>query len=103
MIAASLAVAPFGADDAARFPALLRAPPGRSVQCRHRGTLLLAQVAPSGAAWVEGRAGSGWTVLFAGQLHNRREIASELGTTPERVSDEKYKAVQKLRTHFATT
>jgi RNA polymerase sigma factor (sigma-70 family) len=28
------------------------------------------------------------------------EIAAELGTTPERVSDEKYKAIRKLRTHF---
>ncbi|MFO0935600.1 MAG: sigma-70 family RNA polymerase sigma factor [Gemmataceae bacterium] len=31
------------------------------------------------------------------------EIATELGTSPERVSDEKYKAVQKLRTYFGTT
>jgi RNA polymerase sigma factor (sigma-70 family) len=28
------------------------------------------------------------------------EIADELGTTVERVSDEKYKAIRKLRTHF---
>ena len=28
------------------------------------------------------------------------EIASELGTTPERVSDEKYKAIRKLRSHL---
>lgn len=28
------------------------------------------------------------------------EIASELKTTPERVSDEKYKAIRKLRTHL---
>lgn len=28
------------------------------------------------------------------------EIASELGTTPERVSDEKYKAIRKLRTEL---
>jgi RNA polymerase sigma factor (sigma-70 family) len=28
------------------------------------------------------------------------EIANELNTTPERVSDEKYKAIQKLRGHF---
>ena len=28
------------------------------------------------------------------------EIAAELGTTAERVSDEKYKAIRKLRTHF---
>ncbi|WP_238602590.1 sigma-70 family RNA polymerase sigma factor [Fimbriiglobus ruber] len=28
------------------------------------------------------------------------EIAVELGTTPERVSDEKYKAIRKLRTHL---
>ena len=33
----------------------------------------------------------GWSV---------HEIASELRTTPERVSDEKYKAVRKLREHF---
>ena len=31
------------------------------------------------------------------------DIAAELGTSTERVSDEKYKAVQKLRTHFGTT
>lgn len=31
------------------------------------------------------------------------EIADELGTSPERISDEKYKAVQKLRTYFGTT
>jgi RNA polymerase sigma factor (sigma-70 family) len=31
------------------------------------------------------------------------DIAAQLGTSPERVSDEKYKAVQKLRTYFATT
>ncbi len=30
------------------------------------------------------------------------DIASELGTTVERVSDEKYKAIRKLRTHFGT-
>jgi RNA polymerase sigma factor (sigma-70 family) len=29
------------------------------------------------------------------------EIATELRTTPERVSDEKYKAIRKLRTHLA--
>jgi RNA polymerase sigma factor (sigma-70 family) len=29
------------------------------------------------------------------------DIAVELATTPERVSDDKYKAIQKLRTHFA--
>ena len=29
------------------------------------------------------------------------EIADELGTTAERVSDEKYKAIRKLRTHLA--
>lgn len=28
------------------------------------------------------------------------EIANELGTTPERISDEKYKAIRKLRTHL---
>jgi RNA polymerase sigma factor (sigma-70 family) len=33
----------------------------------------------------------GWTVP---------EIAAELGTTPERISDEKYKAVKKLQHHF---
>ena len=31
------------------------------------------------------------------------EIANELRTTPERVSDEKYKAIQKLRGHFTAT
>lgn len=31
------------------------------------------------------------------------DIAAELGTSPERISDEKYKAVQKLRTYFGTT
>ncbi len=30
------------------------------------------------------------------------EIADELKTTPERVSDEKYKAIRKLRHHFGT-
>jgi RNA polymerase sigma factor (sigma-70 family) len=30
------------------------------------------------------------------------DIASELGTTVERVSDEKYKAIRKLRNHFGT-
>ena len=29
-----------------------------------------------------------------------RDIAAELGTTTERVSDEKYKAIRKLRTHL---
>ena len=33
----------------------------------------------------------GWSVT---------EIAAELGTTPERVSDEKYKAIRKLRHHL---
>jgi len=32
--------------------------------------------------------------------HNVSEIASELSISPERVSDEKYKAIQKLRTYF---
>ncbi len=32
--------------------------------------------------------------------HNVADIASELAMTPERVSDEKYKAIQKLRTYF---
>jgi RNA polymerase sigma factor (sigma-70 family) len=31
---------------------------------------------------------------------NVSEIAQELSMTPERVSDEKYKAIQKLRAHF---
>lgn len=30
------------------------------------------------------------------------DIAVELRTTPERISDEKYKAIQKLRTHFGS-
>jgi RNA polymerase sigma factor (sigma-70 family) len=30
------------------------------------------------------------------------DIAAQLGMTPERVSDEKYKAIQKLRAHFET-
>ena len=30
------------------------------------------------------------------------DIASELGTTPDRVSDEKYKAIRKLRNHFGS-
>jgi RNA polymerase sigma factor (sigma-70 family) len=30
------------------------------------------------------------------------DIASELGTTVERISDEKYKAIRKLRNHFGT-
>lgn len=32
--------------------------------------------------------------------HNVADIASELKMSPERVSDEKYKAIQKLRTYF---
>jgi DNA-binding NarL/FixJ family response regulator len=32
--------------------------------------------------------------------HNVADIATELAMTPERVSDEKYKAIQKLRGHF---
>ncbi|MBM3995436.1 MAG: sigma-70 family RNA polymerase sigma factor [Planctomycetes bacterium] len=32
--------------------------------------------------------------------HNVSDIAAELSMTPERVSDEKYKAIQKLRSHF---
>lgn len=32
--------------------------------------------------------------------HNVADIASELAMTPERVSDEKYKAIQKLRTYL---
>lgn len=35
--------------------------------------------------------------------HNVADIASELSLSPERVSDEKYKAIQKLRTYFQTT
>ncbi|MGL6075804.1 MAG: sigma-70 family RNA polymerase sigma factor [Fimbriiglobus sp.] len=34
---------------------------------------------------------SGWNIP---------EIATELGTTPERISDEKYKAIRKLRSHL---
>ncbi len=34
--------------------------------------------------------------------HNVADIASELALTPERVSDEKYKAIQKLRSYFYT-
>ena len=37
-------------------------------------------------------------LIFDG--HNVADIASELKMSPERVSDEKYKAIQKLRTHF---
>jgi RNA polymerase sigma factor (sigma-70 family) len=33
--------------------------------------------------------------------YNVADIASELSMSPERVSDEKYKAIQKLRSHFA--
>jgi RNA polymerase sigma factor (sigma-70 family) len=32
--------------------------------------------------------------------HNVADIATELAISPERVSDEKYKAIQKLRTHL---
>ncbi|MSQ96634.1 MAG: sigma-70 family RNA polymerase sigma factor [Gemmataceae bacterium] len=32
--------------------------------------------------------------------HNVADIATELAISPERVSDEKYKAIQKLRSHF---
>lgn len=32
--------------------------------------------------------------------HNVADIATELSMSPERVSDEKYKAIQKLRTYF---
>jgi RNA polymerase sigma factor (sigma-70 family) len=32
--------------------------------------------------------------------HNVADIASELKMSPERVSDEKYKAIQKLRNYF---
>lgn len=32
--------------------------------------------------------------------HNVADIATELAISPERVSDEKYKAIQKLRTYF---
>ena len=32
--------------------------------------------------------------------HNVADIATELAMSPERVSDEKYKAIQKLRTYF---
>jgi RNA polymerase sigma factor (sigma-70 family) len=34
--------------------------------------------------------------------HNVADIATELSISPERVSDEKYKAIQKLRTFFHT-
>jgi RNA polymerase sigma factor (sigma-70 family) len=34
--------------------------------------------------------------------HNVADIATELAMSPERVSDEKYKAIQKLRTYFYT-
>jgi RNA polymerase sigma factor (sigma-70 family) len=34
--------------------------------------------------------------------HNVADIATELAMSPERVSDEKYKAIQKLRTYFHT-
>ncbi len=34
--------------------------------------------------------------------HGVTEIAGELAMTPERVSDEKYKAIQKLRAYFST-
>ena len=34
--------------------------------------------------------------------HNVADIATELAMSPERVSDEKYKAIQKLRAHFHT-
>jgi DNA-directed RNA polymerase specialized sigma24 family protein len=36
----------------------------------------------------------GWSVA---------DIAQELASTPERISDEKYKAIQKLRAHFQTS
>ncbi len=32
--------------------------------------------------------------------HNVADIATELAMSPARVSDEKYKAIQKLRTYF---
>jgi RNA polymerase sigma factor (sigma-70 family) len=35
--------------------------------------------------------------------HAVADIASELALSPERVSDEKYKAIQKLRTYFGST
>jgi RNA polymerase sigma factor (sigma-70 family) len=32
--------------------------------------------------------------------HTVQEVADQLAMSPERVSDEKYKAIRKLRTHF---
>ena len=77
MIAASLAVERLRAEDTQRFSGVLRPSPGKRIEVRRLDRILLAQALSQNAHWEP--AIGGWSVLFAGQLHNQRKLASELG------------------------
>ncbi len=79
MIAVSLGVAPFGAEAERRFAARLQPGRGRRIACVRDGPLLLAAAVDARASTPDLQAVAGWRVLFGGQLHNRRELAAELG------------------------
>jgi RNA polymerase sigma factor (sigma-70 family) len=69
----------------------------REEQCRSRNDQR-AEFEQAAQRVLSGRQQRILTLICDG--HNVADIASELAMSPERVSDEKYKAIQKLRTYL---
>jgi asparagine synthase (glutamine-hydrolysing) len=78
VICAALGVSGLGGPEARGFADLLGAIPGRKLNHFAKGNIVLGQLARS-AVWQPGQSASGRMVLLDGQIHNRRELAAELG------------------------
>ncbi len=79
MIAATLGPTPPDDAEARRFSSLIRMPSGQRVLTRRHGRGLLVQPGKQAGGVEQGLAGGAWSVVLAGQLHNRRALAQELG------------------------
>ncbi len=82
MICAALGVSGLTGPEARSFTHLLGAIPGTKLHHFAKGGTILGQLA-RGAIWRPGRSDSGRLVLLNGQVHNRRELAAELGGDPD--------------------
>ena len=88
MIAACVAVEPFGQSELLRFSSLIRMPPGRAKAAITAGSALLVQPKDQPNDAGSNQQAGVWTVILAGQLHNHRALAVQLGVVgakPERV------------------
>ncbi len=78
MICASLEVSGLTESEARSFTELLGAIPAKKLFQFAKGGTVLGQLA-NGVTWRPGRSASGRLVLVNGQIHNRRELAAQLG------------------------